>query len=310
MSPDETQRVLKAFLNVYWLRPETAVWRARDVMELARFDLKAPMLDLGSGDGIFSFIWMGGELGPDFDAFQTVEDTAGFFQNRDIYDQVARELKPTVVTAPRRKIDVALDWKSNLLTKASWLGLYGSTVQHDANQPLPFPDASYNTIFCNIAYWIENLAGLLKEIGRVLRPGGQAILMVPNTAYQEYLVYNYWLQHGWEWAKKLDRGRYEQHPHVYSDAVWRKHFTDARLAVSSHTLHLSRTLVKFWDIGLRPLSPPLIRMANALDPKVRLAAKKEWIDILGELMMPLLTTDFPEDQGKAPAFHCYGLTRS
>lgn len=53
--------VLKNFLNAYWLRPETALWRTLDVESMKGFEFAAPSLDLGCGDGTFSFIRGGGE---------------------------------------------------------------------------------------------------------------------------------------------------------------------------------------------------------------------------------------------------------
>ncbi|MCK4830748.1 methyltransferase type 11, partial [bacterium] len=142
---------LKTLLNVYWLRPETALWRAIDLMQLSHYEVTRPMLDLGCGDGIFSFIAMGGEFGPGFDMFRAVKDSREFFKGDDIYDYSTEELiKKDIVTPPRQKIDVGLDWKQNLLKKASELDLYELLVEHDANYPLPFADGQFDTIFSNI----------------------------------------------------------------------------------------------------------------------------------------------------------------
>jgi SAM-dependent methyltransferase len=302
--------LLRSFLNVYWLRPETALWRTLDLLELQRFDWTRPMLDAGCGDGIFSSMLMGARLNADHDVFRSIEDTSGFFERRDIYNQAAKEIRPEIERPPRQKIDVGLDWKESLLTKAGWLDLYERLIQHDANQRLPFADGSFRTVFCNIAYWIENLDGLLEEFHRIATPDGQVALTVPNDSYRDYLVYRYWKRYGWEWARLLDRGRSEQCLHAYADGEWRRRFQRAGLSVAHHSMHLSPTVIRLWDIGLRPLSPPLIRMANALDPETRRSVKKEWVDALVEILTPFLGSRIPEDEGKPPAFHCYRLVRN
>ena len=61
---------LRAFLGLYWLRPETAVWRTLDCLALAEVAFKAPILDLGCGDGLFSFARAGGTVRPEYDVFR------------------------------------------------------------------------------------------------------------------------------------------------------------------------------------------------------------------------------------------------
>jgi hypothetical protein len=56
-------------LNAFWLRPETAMWREVDIRAMASFEFRSPSLDLGCGDGLFSFIRAGGHFGVGFDAF-------------------------------------------------------------------------------------------------------------------------------------------------------------------------------------------------------------------------------------------------
>ena len=48
--------------------------------------------------------------------------------------------------------------------------------------------------------------------------------------------------------------------------------------VGSQT-YLSLKIWEIWDVGLRPLSPALIKMANYLNSSQRLEIKKEWCDI-------------------------------
>ncbi len=54
------KNVLMKFLNAFWLRPETALWRTLDVESMRDFEFVSPSLDLGCGDGTFSFVRGGG----------------------------------------------------------------------------------------------------------------------------------------------------------------------------------------------------------------------------------------------------------
>ena len=48
----------ESLLNAHWLRPETAMWRAEDILSMKSMNIKfkKKSLDLGCGDGIFTYI--------------------------------------------------------------------------------------------------------------------------------------------------------------------------------------------------------------------------------------------------------------
>jgi len=77
------------FLNVYWLRAESAIHRILDVIEIQKIPFKKPILDLGCGNGIFSFLKCGGKFDIDFDFYKWVSDTSKFHTGRDIYNKTS-----------------------------------------------------------------------------------------------------------------------------------------------------------------------------------------------------------------------------
>src|SRR5437879_3189197 len=92
-------------LNVFWLRPETALWREIDIRAMAPFVFRSPSLDLGCGDGIFSFIRAGGGFDERHDAFRTVAGLDKFFDNVDVFDAFDESVRPTVTRPAGYKID-------------------------------------------------------------------------------------------------------------------------------------------------------------------------------------------------------------
>jgi ubiquinone/menaquinone biosynthesis C-methylase UbiE len=57
-------------------------------------------------------------------------------------------------------------------------GLAGAFVHHDA-ESLPFPDAAFDLVYSNgVLHHTPNTAMVVREIHRVLRPGGRAIVML------------------------------------------------------------------------------------------------------------------------------------
>ena len=172
-STKNIKNILENFLNVYWLRPETALWRTIDVLAMDSLIFKSPSLDLGCGDGVFSFIRAGGEFAPGFDVFQSVTALDRYFENVDIYNSYDDGFISSVITKkPDSKIDVAFDHKEALLKKAATLGLYRKMVCRDANLGLPFDDSSFETVFSNVIYWLDSPQNIFKEVARALAPTG------------------------------------------------------------------------------------------------------------------------------------------
>ncbi|MEW6165110.1 MAG: class I SAM-dependent methyltransferase [Pseudomonadota bacterium] len=305
---------LEQLLNVFWLRPETALWREIDIRTMSAFDMTPPSLDLGCGDGTFSFIRAGGEFDRSFDAFRSVAQLDRFFQNVDVFDSYDANMSVAVTSPPRYRIDVGFDYKDNLLKKAGQLGLYGELRQGDANRPLPFPEASFNSVFSNIVYWLDSPLSVIAEIARILRPGGRACLMLPNITLPQFSFYNRQYVQGadprWKFLELLDRGRFSDNiRQAKSLEEWQSMFAHAGLEIERHQFHLSKLVIQAWDIGLRPLFPVLLEMANELPPEKLVAIKAKWIATMRTFIEPLLEIDRTLPGDEQPSFHCFELRK-
>src|SRR5581483_1420636 len=82
-------------------------------------------------------------------------------------------------------------------------GLAGRFIHHDA-ESLPFADASFDLVYSNgVLHHTPNTSAVVREIFRVLRPGGRAIVML----YAED-SFHYWRKQVWAFGVKerlLDR---------------------------------------------------------------------------------------------------------
>lgn len=301
-------------LNVFWLRPETAIWRELDIQAMQDFEFNSPSLDLGCGDGMFSFIRAGGEFCRDYDAFRCMTDLDKFFDNVDVFDASDKIAPPVVTRFPDYRIDCAYDLKENLLKKAANLEFYKELKQGNANEPLPFADQSFKSVFSNIIYWLDVPQLALNEISRILKPGGRACLMLPNRTLPEFSFYNQnYVKTGdksFAFLEKLDRGRFADNiRQARSEDEWQVMFDAANLKRVTHVAHLSKTVIQIWDIGLRPLFPVLMKMANSLQEDHLLEIKEEWVSILRQFLEPVILLDGELGQGKEPAFHCFILEK-
>jgi len=309
--------ILRELLNVYWLRPETALWRAIDIEIMKDFDILGNSLDLGCGDGVLSFIRAGGKFDSSFDDYQSIGNLDMFFENHDIHDTFIDGYNPLVTEKPNYIFSTALDHKDNLLLKAKELGLYENFLTHDANEILPFNENTYDTIFSNIIYWLDNPQKSIDEIARVLKPGGRVALMLPNKTMPEFSFYNQLHiktnNKDYEFLKYLDRGRYSSNIKIAkSYEEWEEVIANSGLKIHEHKTHLSKTVMQIWDIGLRPLFPVLIKLVNSVEDKNKLLEiKQEWIEIFMKFLEPLFELEMQNklDQNEEKAFHYFVLEK-
>lgn len=301
-------------LNMFWLRPETAMWREIDIKAMQLFKFESPSLDLGCGDGTFSFIRAGGKFNKSYDAFRTIINLEQFFDNADVFDVFDDTRGPDIKQSSAYQIDYGFDHKDSLLKKAGQLGLYKTLKLGDANKHLPFSDESFKSIFSNIVYWLDEPEAVLREIARILVPGGKVCLMLPNQSLSEYSFYNeLYVKSGdskWQFLEKLDRGRFADNiRHGRSSESWLALFQAVGLNVETHKRHLSKVAIQIWDIGLRPLFPVLLKLVNTLNRDDLLEIKDEWNHTLRQFLEPIIMMDDQFGLGTAPAFHCFILEK-
>lgn len=301
-----SKQICENFLNLYWLRPETVIWRSIDILKMKNIEFHKPILDLGCGDGTFSFVLHGGKANLDFDVFRSMDNTKNFFQGIDLFNH-KKQIKPKIIKKPNLKIDVGIDAKNNLLSQASELKLYDKLLCHDLNKPIPLENQSFKTIFSNVFYWIKNIKQLFHESNRLLTDDGKLVICVPDIKFRENLIYNLFLSHGYKWAKSLDRGIYSNVIHALPLPKWKKLFNETGFKIEFHQNYLSEKFIQFHNIGLRPYSPYIIEMSNNLSLEKRKEIKTKLILDLSPIIQSYV--DYELNLSKNNCFHLFVLTK-
>lgn len=307
MSRNNFRDLLSAHLNVSWLRPESALWDAIASFYLSKCKITPPSLDLGCGNGIFSFITAGGRFSIDYDWYVNVDESR-MNGRMDIYDIcLVSNLKKYITRNPRYKFTFGLDAKPNLLKQASLLGFYDNIIEHDANRRLPFRDGEFRTIFSNMFYWLKDLDRSLEEVHRILDTGGTALLCLPNATFYDCCVSYKWKVKHSNLLRLLNGGRSESMHWTISYNEFIKKAGKVGFKITSHSYYLSPLTLKIWDIGLRPISPTLIKMANSLRNEKRAILKREWIDIAAVFLYPLY--ELEKKSNARMGFHFFALKK-
>jgi SAM-dependent methyltransferase len=146
--PDPNRDYLTLALNQYWFAPPVALWRAIELRVLAAETFPRPLLDLGCGDGLIAQVLFAGE-------------------------------------AP---VEAGFDPWLSQVRKAPTSGAYHH-VQQARGDAMPYPDASFGAVFSNsVLEHIPNLDPVLREVTRVLRPGGRFLATVPSDMFRRMLA--------------------------------------------------------------------------------------------------------------------------
>lgn len=285
--------LLEDFLNVFWLRPEAGLFMAISAYVLKTAPatpFQGPSLDLGAGNGTFLFLAGGGQLSLEYDYYVQAGNLDKYWDHADIYDNFNKAGKPSYITrVPEHKITYAFDHKDNLRKQAEFLNFYEDFKVGNADERWPFEDGQLQSVFSNIFYWLQDPQFLFRELSRVLKKDGKAFLALQDPALpdlcptyrpEDYPAFS-------ETLTLLNRGRNKT-------SLWRRSVEELEELCEKNDLeviykrgYLSDMVMKIWDIGLRPLSPVLISMANTLSEEERRKHKAEWLKIITDLLLPV-----------------------
>lgn len=263
----EPDDLFHAYLSAYWLRPETALILYAEASTIATLkpDMPpGPWLDLGCGDGTHAALYSGWRFDPSFDCFQSVNLAA-----RDIYDH----FEPAEFAAPvlhrGRVIDLGVDIKPSAIARASHLGVFADVQLADAAR-LPVADGNMAVIFSNMLRDLgDSLPDALAEVHRILRPDGRLIFSAMTPAYADSLHFAPAAKQAADAGQtllaqqfsRLDRGRSTFCRQQLSSAQWHRLLSAAGFTLEATIPLVGAEAIRFWDIGLRPFSIPLIRQA-------------------------------------------------
>lgn len=201
---DDARAILEKALSVYRMDPGLALHRAAEAALVRRLVLREPILDLGCHEGDFS--WLALRL-------------------------VAAQMDI-----------VGSDHNLKALARCRVRGMHRALVGLDATR-LPFRDRVFGSVICNsVLTHIDELSGALREIARVLIPGGVLAATVPTPAFHRLLapvrlLHAFGLRSA---AQRIATGydRNWHQLHFLSEAQWRVQLEGAELSLESWTEYL------------------------------------------------------------------------
>ncbi len=283
-------KIYREFLNYFWLRPEAAIIqgiRAFDFRKIVfeKIGKKQKILDLSCGDGVFTFIALGGKLDLSSDSYRSIKNkkrSAKF----DVFDHYDKNFKLKIKKKASYKIDTGTDWKINLLKKSKHLNLYKNLLLQNNEKRLKLKDNSFDLVYSNSSYWVKNIKQHLVDMKRVTKHNGYIYLHIKfKDTYLATLVKNQTkINFGTKFEKIINGGRYETWKGLKTKREIDKVFKNLKgLKIVSYKPLYGDIITLIWDIGFRPIFKPLFEMSKSLSKSKYIKIKTEWIKILYDM---------------------------
>ncbi len=268
-------KLLQRFLQLYWLKPFDAVNDTANAVALRSCRWAPPILEIGSGDGVFSFIMHGGVFAFEDDRY-TQSDLN---RSGDIFDVYERDLRMTCEQQAQLRVTATIDMKRSHLYKCGETGLYDGRVQAPPF-PLPFRSNCFRTVFLYFPHGLAernhrvNYEKTLADIRRVLRDDGRLVMTAFDREVKHFFVCDplarFFKSLGFErmarYFHRLDSGRCKEISGLSKTMdEWKCLMVKSGFRLRSSWNHIRPLAWRVYDLQTRPVLRFLIRWSKSLE---------------------------------------------
>ena len=255
------------YLNIYFLKPFDAVNDTlTSYLIFKKHKLEKNYLELGSGDGMYSFIMSGGKFPINFDRYIDVS-----LKKKDIFDTHKKEIKiyqNKNLTRPYLSIDT----KENHVKKIREIG-FSKYTQASKLENIKLKNKNkFSLIFFYTAHGLNDFKKSVQQAKKLLKKNGKILILV----FDDFVKKNFVC---YKMSKKKFFPAFFKKIDNYSKTTedWINFFEKNGLKVSKISSGLSGTAWKVYDVQTRPILYFLIRFFNIFPSFLRVSLKLIWM---------------------------------
>ncbi len=263
------------YLNIYFLKPFDAVNDTlTSYLVFKKHKLEKDYLELGSGDGMYSFIMSGGKFPLNFDRYIDVS-----LKKKDIFDTHKKEIK---VYKNKNLIRpyLSIDAKKNHVKKIKEIG-FSKYSQASKLENIKIKNKNkFSLIFFYTAHGLNDFKKSIKQAKKLLKKNGKILILVfDDFVKKNFVCYKMSKKNFFPaFFRKIDNGRFKEIGN-YSKTTenWMNFFEKNGLKVNKISSGLSGTAWKVYDVQTRPILFFLIRFFNTFPSFLRVLLKLIWM---------------------------------
>ncbi len=247
------------YLNIYFLKPFDAVNDTITSDLLLKLNWRKNYIEIGSGDGMFSYIMHGNSFPIWFDRYLNVN-----LKNKNIFKTNSEIKFPKIIKkkfniSPKLSID-ARPHHVEAIRKIK----FSKSSQCMNYENLNIKRNTENLIFFYTPHGLKNYSLSFEKASKCLKKNGKIlVLLFLNNVKKNFIFYklkknskgnlkNYF--------KNMDNGRYSETNKISKTFYsWTKLFKKNNLIISNYYTGLSPMAWKIYDIQTRPLLKILIK---------------------------------------------------
>lgn len=262
--------------SLYFLKPHDAVNDTLTSSLLRRLDWSGPVVEIGAGDGVFSYVMHGGSFPLWFDRYLLTD-----LSMSDIYDSHKSNVLQPSVSLDYPNLKIAIDAKVSHVSKIKEIG-FAKDYYVAAYEELPMKSSSVEKIFYYTPHGLKNHDAAIVEAARVLQTGGRMLILLYDIKFKDsflcHRLANFFGGRLSIYFSKLDNGRFDEITRLAkSRDEWQDFFKLHGFEIECCRSGLSSIAWKAYDIQTRPLLKFLIRFFEILPRNVRSTIKLLWM---------------------------------
>ena len=266
------------FHNLYFLKPNDAINDTLTASLLYKFNWSGKILELGSGDGVFSYVMHGGYFPLWFDRYLITD-----LHKNDIYDLHKKGILKTSVILEKPAIYLAVDAKLSHVKKIQEIGFVKTAVV-SAYENLPIASNSVEKIFYYTPHGLKDHDAAISEAHRVLVFNGEMLILLfnknINSSFLFYRLSKVTRGKLRSFFLGLDAGRHDEITRLSKSAnEWKLFFSCHGFSIEEEYMGLSEFAWKIYDTQTRPILKILISTFNIFPTPLRMIFKFIWMAV-------------------------------